>query len=113
MLPDPAFAGREPAWIAWEHAMLEKQYTAWRTGEWQGCGPHHFYSGNASLRREHLIAVGGFDEQFPRQEDVELAVRLERQRGVQFVYDAAGAGHPPPPAPLRLLAGRALCLRPA
>ncbi len=92
MLPDPALHGREPAWIAWEHAMLEKQYTAWRTGEWGGCGPHHFYSGNSSLRRAHLIAVGGFDEQFPRQEDVELAFRLERERGVRFVYEPAARG---------------------
>ncbi len=96
MLPDPALLWREPAWIAWEHAMLEKQYTAWRTGEWDGCGPHHFYSGNASVRREHLVAVGGFDELFPRQEDVELAVRLQKQRGVQFVYapEARGTHRP-------------------
>ena len=96
MLPDPALLWREPAWIAWEHAMLEKQYSAWRTGEWDGCGPHHFYSGNASVRREHLVAVGGFDEQFPRQEDVELAVRLEKERGVRFVYapDAQGTHRP-------------------
>jgi len=96
MLPDPALLWREPAWIAWEHAMLEKQYAAWRTGEWTGCGPHHFYSGNASLRRAHLVAVGGFDEQFPRQEDVELAVRLGKQRGVTFVYapNAPGTHRP-------------------
>ncbi len=72
--------------------MLEKQYKAWRTGEWAGCGPHHFYSGNASLRREHLLAVGGFDEQFSRQEDVELAFRLERRCGVLFVFDAEARG---------------------
>ena len=92
MLPDPALAWQEPPWIAWEHAMLEKQYTAWRTGEWTDCGPHHFYSGNASVRRVHLAAVGGFDEQFPRQEDVELAVRLEKQCGVHFVYEPNARG---------------------
>ena len=92
MLPDPALLRREPVWIAWEHAMLEKQYSAWRTGEWAGCGPHHFYSGNASLRRAHLMAVGGFDELFPRQEDVELAVRLEKERGVRFVYAPEARG---------------------
>ena len=96
MLPDPALSWREPAWIAWEHAMLEKQYSAWRTGVWSGCGPHHFYSGNASLRREHLLAVSGFDEHFSRQEDVELAVRLEKECGVRFVYapDAPGIHRP-------------------
>ena len=97
MLPDPALLWQEPVWIAWEHAMLEKQqYGAWRTGQWEGCGPNHFYSGNASVRRAHLMAVGGFDEQFPRQEDVELAVRLERQCRVHFVYapDAPGTHRP-------------------
>jgi glycosyltransferase involved in cell wall biosynthesis len=92
MLPDPALLWQEPAWIAWEHAMLEKQYAAWRSGAWEGCGPHHFYSGNASVRRAHLLAVGGFDEQFPRQEDVELAVRLEKQRGVHFAYAPSAVG---------------------
>ncbi len=96
MLPDPALLWREPAWIAWEHAMLEKQYAAWRSGAWAGCGPNNFYSGNASVRRTHLLAVGGFDEQFPRQEDVELAGRLEKQCGVRFVYepDAPGTHRP-------------------
>lgn len=92
MLPDPARHKQEPVWVAWEHAMLEKQYTAWRTGEWQGVGPHHFYSGNASVRREHLLAVGGFNEEFGRQEDVELAVRLEAECGVRFRFDANAVG---------------------
>ena len=102
MLPDPKRRSAEPVWIAWEHAMLEKQYRAWRTGEWKGVGAHHFYSGNASLRREHLEAVGGFNETFGRQEDVELAVRLETERGIQFCYDADAIGiH----RPLRSFAG--------
>ena len=92
MVPDPALVWQEPPWIAWEHAMLEKQYTAWRSGEWNGCGPNHFYSGNASLRRTHLIAVGGFDEHFPRQEDVELAFRLQKQCGVHFLYEPNAPG---------------------
>ena len=90
MLPDPT--RREPVWIAWEHAMLAKQYDAWRTGEWAGVGPHHFYSGNASVRRDHLLAVRGFDENYGRQEDVELAGRLEAECGVAFRYDAAAVG---------------------
>jgi len=88
MLPDPARRKAEPVWIAWEHAMLEKQYAAWRTGEWAGVGAHHFYSGNASVRREYLLAVGGFNETFGRQEDVELAVRLEQTCGMDFAFDA-------------------------
>ncbi|MBC8140088.1 MAG: glycosyltransferase family 2 protein [Armatimonadetes bacterium] len=92
MLPDPDRRRAEPVWIAWEHAMLEKQYAAWRTGEWTGVGAHHFYSGNASVRREHLVAVGGFNETFGRQEDVELAVRLETERGIGFRFDPDARG---------------------
>lgn len=92
MLPDPLRRTEEPVWIAWEHAMLEKQYAAWRTGQWAGVGAHHFYSGNASVRREHLQSVGGFNETFGRQEDVELAVRLERECGMDFLFDAGARG---------------------
>lgn len=92
MSPDPARQWQEPCWIAWEHAMLEKQYTAWRTGEWRGVGPNHFYSGNASIRREYLLTVGGFDETFKRQEDVEMAYRLERTCGLRFTFDETALG---------------------
>lgn len=92
MSPDPKRRAEEPPWIGWEHAMLQKQYENWRTGVWDGCGPHHFYSGNASVRRAHLLAVGGFDEAFTRQEDVELAFRLERACGVRFLFDAQADG---------------------
>lgn len=92
MLPDPACRRAEPPWVAWEHAMLGRQYAAWGAGEWKGAGPNHFYSGNASVRRDHLLAVGGFDEEFTRQEDVELAFRLARERRLRFVFDADARG---------------------
>lgn len=45
-----------------------------------------FTTGNCSLRRELLLAAGGFDEAFRvRHEDWELAVRL-LERGVSFGY---------------------------
>jgi GT2 family glycosyltransferase len=49
-----------------------------------------FYSGNASIRREILREVGGFDESFAEygNEDVELAVRL-CAAGVTLQYDPA------------------------
>ena len=89
---DPARRAAEPVWIAWEHAMLEKQYDAFRSGAWATPGPHHFYSGNSSVQREHLLAVDGFDETFTRQEDVEMAARLERERSVRFVVDLSASG---------------------
>ncbi|WP_165864470.1 exopolysaccharide biosynthesis glycosyltransferase EpsD [Capsulimonas corticalis] len=87
MSPDPARRGVEPAWIAWEHAMLQKQYFNLTTGVWKQAWANHFYTGNASLRREHIVAVGGFDVEFKRQEDVELAHRMRRTQGVNFVFD--------------------------
>lgn len=78
--------------------MLQKQYSSWKSGVWAAheCGPHNFYTGNASVRREHILAVGGFDEGFTRQEDVELATRMERTCGVYFRFEpAAEALHRP------------------
>lgn len=98
MSPDPARRASEPVWIAWEHAMLQKQYDSWKTGVWAAheCGPHNFYTGNASVRRRYLQAVGGFDEGFTRQEDVELAARMERTCGVYFRFEpSAEALHRP------------------
>lgn len=93
MSPDPARQWSEPCWIAWEHAMLEKQYTNWRTGVWPGVGPNHFYTGNASVARRHVQAVGGFDETFKRQEDVEMADRMRRNDPpVEFAFDSDAIG---------------------
>ena len=52
----------------------------------------YFSTNNASVRREDLLAVGGFDENFVYYgfEDLELAWRLEKERGVTFGY-VAGA----------------------
>jgi GT2 family glycosyltransferase len=82
---------RFPVWIAWEHRMLERQYARFRSGEWEA-GPNNLYSGNFSVRREHLIACGGFDPSFKRQEDVELGFRLERQ-GLHFRFDGDAVGY--------------------
>ncbi|MFJ6200073.1 glycosyltransferase [Micromonospora sp. NPDC092111] len=48
---------------------------------------HFLYGCNVSVRREHLLAVGGFDEAFKRWsfEDVELGYRLHL-RGLVFVH---------------------------
>jgi glycosyltransferase involved in cell wall biosynthesis len=90
--PDPLRRKAEPPWLAWEHAMLEKQYKNFRSDIGAGPRPMHFYTGNSSVRRAHVLAVGGFDETLKRQEDVELAYRMERDCGVHFVFEAAAHG---------------------
>lgn len=77
-------------WVAWEHLMLRRQYANFDAGVWEP-GPNNLYSGNFSVRREHLLAVGGFNEKFTRQEDVELGFRLSRL-GLQFRYNARADG---------------------
>ena len=49
---------------------------------------HFLYGCNASVRRQHLLEAGGFDERIRRWsfEDVELGYRLWR-RGLSFVHD--------------------------
>ncbi|MGW2280432.1 glycosyltransferase family 2 protein [Streptomyces sp. NPDC001770] len=55
---------------------------------------HYFFSCNASVRREHVLAVGGFDENFKGWglEDSELGYRL-RQRGLAFAYNRDAVLH--------------------
>lgn len=94
MSPDPARRKIEPVWIAWEHEKLQEIYRVLSPGgEYHGqAWSHHFYSGNASVRKKWLDAVGGFDEKFTRQEDVQLAERMERECGVHFVFDPEADG---------------------
>lgn len=86
-----------PHWIAWEHRMLQKQYENFLNGVWK-VGPNNLYSGNFSMRREHLLAVGGFDVRFTRQEDVELGFRLA-QRGLRFDFNIRANGFHRPTRP--------------
>ena len=77
-------------WVRWEQEMLMKQYRALLRGDWEPSA-RQFYTGNASLRRSHILAAGGFDENFRRAEDVELAYRLAA-RGLGFVFTMKAAG---------------------
>jgi glycosyltransferase involved in cell wall biosynthesis len=77
-------------WVGWEQDMLMKQYSAMLRGEWEPT-PRQFYTGNASLRREHILAAGGFDDTLRRAEDVELAYRLA-SRGLGFVFAIKAEG---------------------
>lgn len=77
-------------WVRWEQAMLHKQYDAMEAGHY-GATARQFFTGNASVRREHLLAAGGFDPALWRGEDVELAYRLA-DAGLVFVYEPAAVG---------------------
>jgi glycosyltransferase involved in cell wall biosynthesis len=77
-------------WVRWEQEMLMKQYRAMLRGDWQATA-RQFYTGNASLRRSHILAAGGFDEGLRRAEDVELAYRLA-DRGLDFVFNMQAVG---------------------
>jgi GT2 family glycosyltransferase len=77
-------------WVRWEQEMLMKQYRALLRGDWPATA-RQFYTGNASLRRSHILAAGGFDEGFRRAEDVELAYRLANN-GLEFIFNIEAAG---------------------
>jgi GT2 family glycosyltransferase len=83
--------GREGnPWVSWEAAQLAKQYDAMDAGRFSAT-PWQFYTGNASLLREHVIRAGGFDASFRRAEDIELGFRLQRL-DLQFRFHRAAAG---------------------
>jgi len=87
----PAKTPRSP-WSRWEAWTLQRQYEAIGAGEWSMTF-RQFFTGNASLRLEHLQRTGGFDTRFRRAEDVELGLRLSKM-GVRFVFNpAAGVDH--------------------
>lgn len=78
-------------WVQWEQAMLVKQYAAMQNGDWEPTA-RQFFTGNTSLARKHLLKQGGFDTQFRRAEDLELAFRLA-DAGLQFVFNAQAIGY--------------------
>ena len=78
-------------WVAWEQAMLYKQYSAMDAGTYKPTF-RQFYTGNASVPRDLLVRTGGFDLSLRRAEDVELAYRLSLL-GVTFVFNDAATGH--------------------
>jgi len=82
--------GRLSAWVRWEADRLAEQYAAMDKGVWAPT-PWQFYTGNASLRIEHLHAAGGFDARFRRAEDIELGFRLAGL-GLQFVFHRPASG---------------------
>jgi len=88
LLAPPGF--RLNPWTHWEEAILRKQYADMAAGKWEPT-PRQFYTGNASVRREHILAAGGFDAHFRRAEDVELAYRF-RDHQLHFYFTPAAIG---------------------
>jgi GT2 family glycosyltransferase len=80
---------RQP-WVAWEQSKLEAQYQAMIRGDYEPTF-RQFWTGNASVGRDHVLAVGGFDPSFLRGEDVELGYRL-RARGLGFRFNPRAVG---------------------
>ena len=78
-------------WVRWEQDRLARQYHEMNTRRWEPTA-RQFYTGNTSLARIHLVESGGFDTQFKRAEDVELAYRLSAQ-GVRFLFNPQAIGH--------------------
>lgn len=49
----------------------------------------HLCTGNASMRRDRFVAMGGFDVMIPRSEDRDLGLRLEKQGvALHFLHTA-------------------------
>lgn len=86
----PADFDMQP-WVTWEQTMLYKQYDDMRNGVYEPTA-RQFYTGNTSLTRQSLIDAGGFDTQFRRAEDVELAYRLADQ-GLTFIFCSEAIGY--------------------
>jgi glycosyltransferase involved in cell wall biosynthesis len=84
MSPPPS-GWPQPAWDRWDALQLQKQYQAMLTGLFS-CTQRQFFTANASLRRRMLLEAGGFDPDFKRAEDMELAWRLTRC-GARFVFE--------------------------
>ncbi|BAN01774.1 putative glycosyltransferase [Ilumatobacter coccineus YM16-304] len=85
----PVDAEYEP-WVEWEQFQLSKQYQSLGENDVEP-SYRQFYTGNASLFREHLVRLGGFDSSFRRAEDVELAFRLH-QAGLVFRFCPTARG---------------------
>jgi len=77
-------------WVAWEQEKLAEQYDCLRSDP--AASYRQFYTGNASVLREHLERSGGFDSRYRRAEDVELAFRLE-QAGLRFEFCPSAHGY--------------------
>lgn len=89
MLTPPDF--RLAPWVKWSQDRLNEQYEAMLAGEWEATA-RQFYTGNTSLTRKIFVNYGGFDQNFRRAEDVELAYRWDKH-GVKFHFCPEAKGY--------------------
>ena len=78
------------AWNLWEARKLEAEYRKMQAGVYAPTW-RQFFTGNSSVQRTDLLAVGAFDERFTRAEDIELGIRLAKA-GRRFVFDYRAVG---------------------
>lgn len=78
-------------WVRWGQDRLAEQYDDMVQERWKPVA-RQFYTGNASMSRRLLEQSGGFDANFHRAEDVELAYRLEQQ-GLTFLFNPKAIGY--------------------
>lgn len=77
-------------------ARQAEEQAAWtrklRTTSYQYCG-RDFAAGFFSIKRDLLMQLGGFDEQFDPYDggEIDLAVRMEKA-GLAFIYEKAASG---------------------
>lgn len=86
----PADWGDPTPWNLWEARQAKKEADAMMRGVYAPTW-RQFHTGNNCLPVEAFRAVGGFDADFKRAEDDELALRLN-QYGCTFVFDASAIG---------------------
>jgi GT2 family glycosyltransferase len=85
----PDTSVRRTAWTRYDELAQEKKYSA--LGRTEAPSGIRLYTGNVSMPRSALEAVGGFDSTLPRNEDVDLGLRLQ-DLGYKFVYTPAADG---------------------
>ena len=88
--PTPSISRYREPWIAWQQTTMARTCAAMALGEREP-GFREFWSGNCSVARQHVIAVGGFDASLRSYEDVELGYRLMRH-GLRFRFCPSATG---------------------
>jgi GT2 family glycosyltransferase len=88
MMPPLDF--KRPVWVRWEEEKLIRQYDAMAAMKYQPTY-RQFFTGNSSVRRRWFEASGGFEAEFRRAEDVDLAWRLHTL-GLEFEFAPQAEG---------------------